>query len=96
MERVKGIEPSSLGWEPRALPLSYTRLTATPSETYTFRVIVIVPPPRGFGQLWVIERTGHPPEVCPACAVGRSFQPLRGPFQIAIRFLVSTPLWFLD
>jgi flavin-dependent dehydrogenase len=25
MERVKGIEPSSLGWEPRALPLSYTR-----------------------------------------------------------------------
>jgi hypothetical protein len=25
LERVKGIEPSSLGWEPRALPLSYTR-----------------------------------------------------------------------
>ena len=25
VERVKGIEPSSLGWEPRALPLSYTR-----------------------------------------------------------------------
>ena len=26
LERVKGIEPSSLGWEPRALPLSYTRV----------------------------------------------------------------------
>jgi hypothetical protein len=26
MERVKGIEPSSSGWEPEALPLSYTRL----------------------------------------------------------------------
>jgi hypothetical protein len=25
MERVKGIEPSSLAWEARALPLSYTR-----------------------------------------------------------------------
>ena len=25
MERVKGIEPSSFGWEPKALPLSYTR-----------------------------------------------------------------------
>ena len=28
MERVKGIEPSSLAWEAKALPLSYTRLTA--------------------------------------------------------------------
>ena len=26
MERVKGIEPSSSGWKPEALPLSYTRL----------------------------------------------------------------------
>ncbi len=26
MERVKGIEPSSLAWKARALPLSYTRL----------------------------------------------------------------------
>ena len=25
MERVKGIEPSSSGWKPEALPLSYTR-----------------------------------------------------------------------
>jgi hypothetical protein len=25
VERVKGIEPSSLAWEARALPLSYTR-----------------------------------------------------------------------
>ena len=25
MERAKGIEPSSSGWEPEALPLSYTR-----------------------------------------------------------------------
>jgi hypothetical protein len=25
LERVKGIEPSSLAWEARALPLSYTR-----------------------------------------------------------------------
>ncbi len=25
LERVKGIEPSSSGWEPGALPLSYTR-----------------------------------------------------------------------
>lgn len=25
MERVKGIEPSSLAWEANALPLSYTR-----------------------------------------------------------------------
>ena len=36
VERVKGIEPSSLGWEPRALPLSYTRrecgFYAAPSE----------------------------------------------------------------
>jgi hypothetical protein len=30
MERVKGIEPSSLGWEPRALPLSYTRRERLP------------------------------------------------------------------
>src|SRR5689334_21245092 len=29
LERVKGIEPSSLGWEPIALPLSYTRAGAT-------------------------------------------------------------------
>ena len=29
---------------------------------------------------------GHPPEVCPACAVGRSFHPLCGPLQTAIRF----------
>jgi hypothetical protein len=28
VERVKGIEPSSLAWEAKALPLSYTRLTA--------------------------------------------------------------------
>ena len=28
MERVKGIEPSSLAWEAKALPLSYTRITA--------------------------------------------------------------------
>ena len=26
MERVKGIEPSSLAWEAKALPLSYTRI----------------------------------------------------------------------
>ena len=26
MERVKGIEPSSSGWKPEALPLSYTRI----------------------------------------------------------------------
>ena len=26
VERVKGIEPSSFGWEPKALPLSYTRV----------------------------------------------------------------------
>jgi hypothetical protein len=26
---VKGIEPSSLAWEARALPLSYTRLMKT-------------------------------------------------------------------
>ncbi len=26
LERVKGIEPSSFGWEPKALPLSYTRV----------------------------------------------------------------------
>ena len=26
MERVKGIEPSSVAWEATALPLSYTRL----------------------------------------------------------------------
>jgi hypothetical protein len=26
MERVKGIEPSSLAWEAKALPLSYTRM----------------------------------------------------------------------
>ncbi len=25
MERVRGIEPPSLAWEARALPLSYTR-----------------------------------------------------------------------
>ena len=25
MERVTGIEPASFGWEPKALPLSYTR-----------------------------------------------------------------------
>jgi hypothetical protein len=29
MERVKGIEPSSLAWEAKALPLSYTRMSAT-------------------------------------------------------------------
>ena len=28
MERVKGIEPSSLAWEANALPLSYTRNAA--------------------------------------------------------------------
>ncbi len=28
MERVMGIEPTSPGWEPRALPLSYTRTQA--------------------------------------------------------------------
>ena len=26
VERVNGVEPSWLGWEPRALPLSYTRM----------------------------------------------------------------------
>tara|TARA_R110000787_G_scaffold22424_6_gene65162 strand:- start:242 stop:400 length:159 start_codon:yes stop_codon:yes gene_type:complete len=26
LERVKGIEPSSLAWEAKALPLSYTRM----------------------------------------------------------------------
>lgn len=26
MERVKGIEPSSVAWEATALPLSYTRM----------------------------------------------------------------------
>lgn len=25
VERVRGIEPPSFGWEPKALPLSYTR-----------------------------------------------------------------------
>ena len=28
MEREKGIEPSSPGWKPEALPLSYTRAAA--------------------------------------------------------------------
>jgi hypothetical protein len=28
LERVKGIEPSSLAWEAKALPLSYTRAGA--------------------------------------------------------------------
>jgi hypothetical protein len=28
LERVKGIEPSSLAWEAKALPLSYTRKPA--------------------------------------------------------------------
>eukprot|EP01012_Entosiphon_sulcatum_P008997 TRINITY_DN14964_c0_g1_i1.p1 TRINITY_DN14964_c0_g1~~TRINITY_DN14964_c0_g1_i1.p1 ORF type:complete len:161 (+),score=6.86 TRINITY_DN14964_c0_g1_i1:273-755(+) len=32
MERVTGIEPASLGWEPRALPLSYTRPDRKPIE----------------------------------------------------------------
>jgi hypothetical protein len=37
VERVKGIEPSSLGWEPRALPLSYTRsVWETLSGTHVF------------------------------------------------------------
>ena len=35
VERVKGIEPSSLGWEPRALPLSYTRADDEPRRRGT-------------------------------------------------------------
>jgi hypothetical protein len=35
VERVKGIEPSSLGWEPRALPLSYTRADEEPHRRGT-------------------------------------------------------------
>ena len=31
MERVKGIEPSYLAWEARALPLSYTRIETLPT-----------------------------------------------------------------
>ena len=37
MERVKGIEPSSLGWEPRALPLSYARVNADSTQQSTGR-----------------------------------------------------------
>ena len=52
MERVKGIEPSSLGWEPRALPLSYTRpVLGEPHRRRTFSRRGIVHPAPGVGQL---------------------------------------------
>ena len=34
MERVKGIEPSSLAWKAIALPLSYTRIFVGPSDAH--------------------------------------------------------------
>ena len=40
MERVKGIEPSSFGWEPKALPLSYTRNDATGKRAARGRQVV--------------------------------------------------------
>jgi hypothetical protein len=52
-----GIEPTLAAWEAAVLPLNYTRPTEIPpSETYTFRVTGIVPPPKGVGQLRTVER----------------------------------------
>ena len=48
VERVKGIEPSSLGWEPRALPLSYTRRANDSTREPSLRAIACRLP---FGRL---------------------------------------------
>lgn len=48
MERVKGVEPSSLGWKPRALPLSYTRVWKRPArgpEGLSFSPLLRILPP---------------------------------------------------
>jgi hypothetical protein len=47
MERVKGIEPSSSGWEPEALPLSYTRPIGNPIGDVPIPRRGIVPSPLG-------------------------------------------------
>ena len=47
MERVKGIEPSSDGWEPSALPLSYTRPIEKPIGDVPVPVRGIVQSPPG-------------------------------------------------
>jgi hypothetical protein len=50
MERVKGIEPSSDGWEPSALPLSYTRPDWEPIGAVRIPEGGMVQTPLVFGQ----------------------------------------------
>jgi hypothetical protein len=42
LERVKGIEPSSLAWEAKALPLSYTR-----NDAYLAQLAALCKPQNG-------------------------------------------------
>ncbi len=61
MERVKGIEPSSLGWEPRALPLSYTRVISSLA-----RMLL------DFGALMIeITVNGTPHRLDPPCLISQ-------------------------
>ena len=85
MERVKGIEPSSLGWEPRALPLSYTR----PDESPIGEVRI---PEAGWyipcgGRTITDPRTiGHPLEVSPLSRGAIVAAPIRAHYRLGSCF----------
>ena len=80
-----GIEPTSPGWKPGALPLSYTRLTRRDRTLAPPEGDASIPLP-GSGCYRACLATGHLTEVSPLS--GRAiFQPLSRPLQPGIRFL---------
>ena len=86
MERVKGIEPSSLGWEPRALPLSYTRADENPIGEAR------IPEPEWYiphGGRTITDplAIGHPLEVSPLSRGAMVSTPIRAHYRLGIRFL---------
>jgi hypothetical protein len=66
MERVKGIEPSSLGWEPRALPLSYTRPVL--GEPQRRRRMGMIHPAPGPDNYKLSSHRPQPPASCKSAA----------------------------
>jgi hypothetical protein len=87
---VKGIEPSSLGWEPRALPLSYTRADESPIGEVRIPGGWYIP--HGGRTITDPLAIGHPLEVSPLSR-GKIFSaPIRAHFKLGIRLFPAPPI----
>ncbi len=77
LERVKGIEPSSVAWEATALPLSYTR----PMALRTWDAPLGTSCPSGLGWLVALLAIGHHADVSTLSGRGDRFIPYPWPLQ---------------